>query len=104
VAIARDQRAQLRDLVDHGAPARTFREHPSRALDDRAARGLRVIDERPPEPHLARDADQPELGDIADLDPVQRALLADMELATAEQIEQLDPTGRHRADLEQTAM
>ena len=41
-----------------------------------------------------RDADQPQLGDVADLDAVQRALLVDVKLGAAEQIEQLDPARR----------
>src|SRR6185312_5100441 len=49
-------------------------------------------------------ADEPELGDIADLDAVQLALLVDVDLRAAQQIEELDPPARHRADLEQRAM
>ena len=63
-----------------------------------------MIDERAAEPDLAADADQAELGDVADLDAVQRALLVDVELRAAEQIEQLDPAARDRADLEQAAL
>jgi len=63
-----------------------------------------VVDERTAEPHLPRHADQAELGDVTDLDAVERALLGDVELGTAEEVQQLDAAARHRDDLVEASL